>query len=101
MSSSGTNKSNAGGGGIGSRPHREVGNIPGSRTTNRVSPGATARIGIQEVRTKPHRDLLRPAPATTGLGNEVALNVGRGGPGTGRKVYDCGTQGRHDGKGER
>jgi hypothetical protein len=27
------------------------------------------------------------------LGNEVALNVGKGGPGAGRKVYGCGTQG--------
>jgi hypothetical protein len=27
------------------------------------------------------------------LGNKVALNVGKGGPGTGRKIYGCGTQG--------
>ena len=31
----------------------------------------------------------------TKLGNEVALNVGRGGPGTGRTVYHCGTQDMH------
>jgi len=96
-----SSKSNAGGGGVGSKPHREVGNIPGNRMTNRVSPGATARLGIQEVRTKPHRDMLRPTRAATGLGNEVALNVGGGGPGTGRKVYDSGTQGRHGSKGDR
>jgi hypothetical protein len=28
----------------------------------------------------------------TKFGNEVALNVGKGGPGTGRTVYHCGTQ---------
>jgi hypothetical protein len=27
------------------------------------------------------------------FGNEVALNVGKGGPGTGREVMRCGTQG--------
>src|SRR6516164_3559267 len=29
------------------------------------------------------------------LGNSVALNVGKGGPGTGRKVYASGGQGTH------
>jgi hypothetical protein len=27
-----------------------------------------------------------------GLGNAVSLNVGKGGPGTGRTIYSCGTQ---------
>jgi hypothetical protein len=31
------------------------------------------------------------------MGNAVALNVGKGGPGTGRDVLDCGTQGVHSG----
>jgi|SRR6516162_3567157 len=31
----------------------------------------------------------------TKFGNEVALNVGRGGPGTGRDVHACGSQGAH------
>jgi hypothetical protein len=29
------------------------------------------------------------------FGNEVALNVGKGGPGTGREVMACGSQGTH------
>jgi hypothetical protein len=29
------------------------------------------------------------------FGNEVALNVGKGGPGTGREVLPCGGQGTH------
>lgn len=29
------------------------------------------------------------------FGNEVALNVGKGGPGTGRTVHHCGSQGTH------
>ena len=29
------------------------------------------------------------------LGNELALNVGKGGPGTGRTVHHCGSQGQH------
>jgi hypothetical protein len=30
------------------------------------------------------------------MGNEIALNVGKGGPGTGRTLYgQCGTQGQH------
>jgi hypothetical protein len=41
----------------------------------------------------------RPAPMPAGanqkLGNEVALNVGRGGPGAGRTVFVCGSQGMH------
>jgi hypothetical protein len=31
---------------------------------------------------------MNPVP----YGNEVALNVGKGGPGAGRTVYHCGTQ---------
>jgi hypothetical protein len=31
----------------------------------------------------------------TKFGNEVALNVGKGGPGTGRTTYHCGSQDMH------
>jgi len=34
---------------------------------------------------------FQPVP----FGNQVALNVGRGGPGTGRDVHACGSQGAH------
>jgi hypothetical protein len=29
------------------------------------------------------------------FGNEVALNVGKGGPGTGRTIHHCGSQDQH------
>jgi hypothetical protein len=34
---------------------------------------------------------FQPVP----FGNEVALNVGKGGPGAGREVMSCGSQGQH------
>ncbi len=34
-------------------------------------------------------------PGAVPLGNEVAKNVGAGGPGKGRTVAPCGSQGRH------
>jgi hypothetical protein len=36
---------------------------------------------------------MNPTP----YGNAVALNVGKGGPGTGRDVHHCGSQGVHGG----
>jgi hypothetical protein len=36
-----------------------------------------------------------PHNAAQPLGNEVAGNIGRGGPGTGRIVHGCGSKGRH------
>jgi hypothetical protein len=36
-----------------------------------------------------------PAYNSSKLGNEVALNVGKGGVGTGRTVHHCGSQGTH------
>jgi hypothetical protein len=34
------------------------------------------------------------SPHSVPLGNALATNVGKGGPGTGRVVYGCGTQGQ-------
>lgn len=66
----------------------------GAKPASAIPPGAAGRIGTQEVRTS------KPAAAKTitaasPLGNELATNVGAGGPGTGRMVHGCGTQGKH------
>jgi hypothetical protein len=71
-------------------------NVPvrsGPPRTNIVSPASADQIG-QTVAFK--KD---PLPIGTGaqvpLGNQLATNVGKGGPGTGRTTYQCGTQGFH------
>jgi hypothetical protein len=60
-----------------------VGRIIGTHTTDH---GETQR---------PNRPLYEPTKAAVRMGNDVALNVGRGGPGTGRTVHPCGSQGQH------
>jgi hypothetical protein len=81
-------------GGIASNQHRKVGVVAGSRRVSAVDPGAVSEIGNQFVRTKP-RPLAAPKGAAVPMGIDLALNVGEGGPGTGRNVMDCGSQGRH------
>lgn len=65
----------------------------GAKKASAIPPGAAGRIGTQEVRTS------KPAAAKTiagsPLGNELATNVGAGGPGKGRTVAPSGSQGRH------
>jgi hypothetical protein len=91
----------SGGGGYGSRPHVEksVRTGTGSRGTH---PGGVAQLGQHTgdhttnrpgssgYRGEPlHQDRsFQPVP----FGNEVALNVKGGGPGTGRTIYKTGTQ---------
>ena len=74
----------------------------GSRSTN---PGGVGQLGNKQGNHLTHG---RGATSYTGeplhsgrsfqpvkFGNEVALNVGKGGPGTGREVMACGSQGVH------
>ena len=76
---------------------------PGLPQTKVVSPSGASSIG----RSKGNhvmdggRTVQRPPdPLVAGVrpqvpsGNEVALNVGRGGPGAGRTVSPCGSQGQ-------
>ena len=74
----------------------EFGVKAGSRSTNAVNPGAVDRLGQQVVFTKPAPPMQTPVQAAVPLGNELALNVGGGGPGTGRKVMPTGSQGQHN-----
>jgi hypothetical protein len=51
-----------------------------------------------KVLTRPGVPLHQPAQAPSRLGNDLALNVGRGGPGAGRFNHgQSGSQGCHDG----
>jgi len=77
--------------GTGSRSTRpagvaQIGYIVGDHTTNR--PGSSGYKG--EKLHSPERN-FNPVK----FGNEVALNVGKGGPGTGREVMASGSQGCH------
>jgi hypothetical protein len=75
----------------------------GSPNTRAVSPSAVGRIGIKQGnhRTdggtmKPPADpLVKAVKPQVPSGNQVALNVGRGGPGAGRTVHSTGSQGQH------
>jgi len=81
------------GGGIQSNKLVNVGVKSGPPRTNIVSPASASQLG-QSVAFK--RD---PLPIGTGaqvpLGNQLATNVGKGGPGAGRDVHRCGSQGTH------
>jgi hypothetical protein len=74
---------------------REVGVKAGSRSRDLASPAGATQPGAIEYQGS--RPLFRgTAPGATKMGNEIALNVGKGGPGTGRTLYGaCGTQGQH------
>jgi hypothetical protein len=66
----------------------QIGSSMGNRVTNsgRILPGAV----------EPVRGKALPAGLSVPLGNQVATNVGRGGPGAGRVLYGkSGTQSQH------
>jgi hypothetical protein len=92
------------GGGIGSKVVRREGTRDGSPGIG-VGPGWTSQLGsaIGNHSTEQGRNLkyqgeaMRlprgPAGSQQPLGNELAKNVGKGGPGVGREVMRCGSQG--------
>src|SRR6516162_11043917 len=99
VSTSGNQK----GGGYGSRQHVEkpIRTGSGSRGTN---PGGVGQLGQKQGShvTRGQESDYRGDPLHSGrsfqpvkFGNEVALNVGKGGPGTGREVMRSGGQGTH------
>jgi hypothetical protein len=102
VSTSGNQK----GGGYGSRQHVEkpVRTGTGSRGTN---PGGVGQLGQSQGShvTRGQESSYRGEPLHSGrsfqpvpFGNEVALNVGKGGCGTGRTLYgQSGSQGLHGG----
>ena len=81
------------GGGIKSNKAVRVGTIGGSVKLSKIDPGAVSRIGHQQfAEPKP---LATAAKAPVRMGNDLAKNVGKGGPGSGRKIHASGSQGRH------
>jgi hypothetical protein len=88
-------------GGIGSKVVRREGTRDGSKPTG-VNPGAVAQFGAaignhatQSGNRLPYKgeEYVTKTPIGVPLGNELAKNVGKGGPGTGREVFACGSQG--------
>ena len=59
-----------------------------------TSPAAAGYLG-QSTAFKKENVGVGPAYTGSKLGNELARNVGAGGPGTGRTVHHCGSQGTH------
>ena len=86
------------GGGIGMNKNTSPTIRAGSRNTQAVNEREASEIGRQVVKTQ-HVEMFAAKAAATPMGNELATNVGKGGPGTGRTVFDCGTQGTHGKKG--
>ena len=100
------------GGGPGSKALGVTTYFTGAQPSTKVSPRGVSQFGSamgnhvsgidgggKTVRgaVEPTRVGTMPAggPGGVKLGNEVALNVGGGGPGTGRTVQHCGTQATH------
>jgi hypothetical protein len=93
------------GGGEGSRSHVKITPVTGSPQTRITSPDAVSNAGRSvgnhsmndgKVLQRPGVPLHQPAQAPSRLGNDMALNVGRGGPGAGRFLHGpSGSQGTY------
>jgi hypothetical protein len=82
------------GGGIQSNKNVSVGQRLGTPRKG-SSPGAADQIGQTVAFKKEQVDAQRGYNASQ-LGNALATNVGKGGPGTGRTLYgQCGSQGTY------
>ena len=82
---------NTGGGGA---RVREVGVKAGSRQRDLTGPANATQPGAIEFQNSLPLIRSRGPAFGPGLGNDLARNVGKGGPGAGRTVYGpCGTQG--------
>jgi|SRR5450432_163892 hypothetical protein len=72
-----------------------VGVKAGSRQRNLTGPANATQPGAIEFQGS--RPLIRAVAKAfgPGMGNDLATNIGKGGPGTGRTLYGCGgTQGQ-------
>jgi hypothetical protein len=88
-------------GGLGSKVVRKEGTRDGQKAFG-INPGHVAQYGAalgdhvteQGSSTKYRGEPRATAtPISVPLGNSLAKNVGKGGPGAGREVFRCGTQG--------
>jgi hypothetical protein len=93
------------GGGVGSNKHIKVQPVGGSPSTRKVAPGMAGNSGraignhtMQGTTQRNDPPLHTPAQAPSRLGNDLALNVGRGAPGAGRFLHgQSGSQGMYGG----
>jgi hypothetical protein len=72
-----------------------------------INPGAVSQLGESignhatqsgnrlSYKGEVWRDGKTPAGGGVPLGNQLSNNVGKGGPGAGRQVMSCGSQGQH------
>jgi hypothetical protein len=81
------------GGGIQGNKNVNVGVKTGAPSKG-SSPAAAGQIGASTAFKRDQVDAQRGYDGAK-LGNELATNVGKGGPGTGRTVMPCGSQGTH------
>jgi hypothetical protein len=82
------------GGGITMNKNREVGVRAAPRSRNLSNPASATQPGAIEYQGS--RPLIVATAKAAPMGNELALNVGKGSPGAGRTLYGpCGTQGQH------
>jgi hypothetical protein len=100
---------NPGGGGVNSKKHVKTPVKYGSPMTRKVNVDVASNIGRSvgnhasdaaggKDTVRPNQPMYKPTKAMgSGLGNEMAKNVGRGGPGAGRILHgQSGSQGTHD-----
>jgi hypothetical protein len=90
------------GGGLGSRVVNPQGTRDGQKAFG-INPGGVAQLGssqgnkaTEQGSTLSYRGepwTVGKTPISVPLGNSVATNVGKGGPGAGREVFRCGSQG--------
>jgi hypothetical protein len=94
------------GGGANSSVVRQVGVRTGSRSADKISPRGVSEYGraVGDKLTREGRHTARSSalpiiegqkPQASQLGNAKALDVGKGGAGTGRTTYYSGYQGTH------
>lgn len=81
------------GGGITSNKLVQTSVRAGAPRANVMSPAGVAQQGLKHAFIA--EPLSRATMKSVPLGNQVALNVGKGGPGSGRTVMRSGTQGTH------
>ena len=82
-------KAKSGGGITSNKVVQSRGVVPG-KAAKGVSPQSAARIGMQVITTTGPKSV--GGPISKPLGNELAKNVGAGGPGAGRTVMRAGSQ---------
>jgi hypothetical protein len=92
------------GGGLRARVVVHPGVKYGPASTNKVSPAGAAQLGAHlgdhvtergKVLANPAAKLLTGTMPQVPSGNDLARNVGKGGPGAGRNIYRSGTQCLH------